>query len=94
MKQLSSRPILLRLTTRNYFGDNISRKHGQKCCPYNQNGKPLSKDKVDEFLSTYNHLTGYPDGPHWNVSDDYTRLTRSFYLNNIFCAVEFVKDLY
>ena len=25
-----------------FYGNNISRKAGQKCCPYNQNGKPLS----------------------------------------------------
>ena len=28
------------------------------------------------------------------MNEDYTRLTRSFYLNNIFCATEFVKNLY
>ena len=25
-----------------FFGKTISRKAGQKCCPYNQNGKPLT----------------------------------------------------
>ena len=30
----------------------------------------------------------------WNPSEDFTRLSRSFYLENIFCAVEFVKDVY
>ena len=30
----------------------------------------------------------------WNVNEDFTRLTRSFYLENIFQAVEFVKDVY
>ena len=84
----------IKLSSRGFFGNNISRKAGQKCCPYNQNGKPLSKDKVDEFLATYNSTNGYPDGAHWNVNDEYTKLIRSFYLNNIFCAVEFVKDLY
>jgi hypothetical protein len=38
------------LSKRGFYGDNISRKAGQKCCPYNQNGKPLSQQKVDEFL--------------------------------------------
>ena len=30
----------------------------------------------------------------WNANEDFTRLTRSYYLKNIFCATEFVKDLY
>ena len=30
----------------------------------------------------------------WNPNKEYTRLTRSFYLENIFNAVEFVKDVY
>ena len=72
-----------------FFQKNISRKAGQKCCPYNQNGKPLTQAKVDEFLDGYKE-----DQRYWNVNEDYTRLTRSFYLNNIFCATEFVKDLY
>ena len=79
----------LYLLKRGFYGNNISRKHGQKCCPYNQNGKPLSKEKVDEFLQALP-----VDDRHWNVDNLYTKLTRSFYLNNIFCAVEFVKDIY
>jgi pterin-4a-carbinolamine dehydratase len=30
----------------------------------------------------------------WKVNEEYTRLHRSFYLQNIFGATEFVKDLY
>ena len=41
------------LLKRTFYGKNISRKHGQKCCPYGQNGKPLSEAKVTEFLSQY-----------------------------------------
>ena len=81
--QLSSLPL------RHFYGKNISRKAGQKCCPYNQNGKPLSQVKVEEFLAGYKEHELW-----WNVNDDYTRLMRSYYLNNIFCATEFVKDLY
>ena len=71
-----------------FFGKTISRKAGQKCCPYNQNGKPLPTEKVDEFLA------GYGDKAFWRVDEDKTRLTRSYYLKNIFCATEFVKDVY
>ena len=48
--------------SRHFFGKNISRIHGQKCCPYKQNGKPLSQQKVDEFLSQYRY-TG--EGVQW-----------------------------
>lgn len=38
------------LQKRFFYGANISRKAGQKCCPYQQNGKPLSQEKVEEFM--------------------------------------------
>ena len=57
-----------------FYGNNISRKHGQKCCPYNQNGKPLSQHKVDEFLNNQGAVKW------WRVNDEYTHLTRSYYL--------------
>ena len=76
------------LSRRFFYGNNISRKAGQKCCPYGQNGKPLSHDKVDAFISQYKDKT------LWLTNEDRTVLTRSFYLKNIFCAVEFLKDLY
>ena len=43
--------LLNSLQKRLFYGNNISRKAGQKCCPYGQNGKPLSKDKVDTFIA-------------------------------------------
>ena len=39
-------------------------------------------------------MAQYGDKPWWNTNEDFTRLTRSYYLKNIFCATEFVKDLY
>jgi hypothetical protein len=38
--------IMQNLTKRLFYGNNISRKAGQKCCPYGQNGKPLGHEKV------------------------------------------------
>ncbi|CDW79570.1 4a-hydroxytetrahydrobiopterin dehydratase [Stylonychia lemnae] len=76
------------ITRRFFYGNNISRKAGQKCCPYGQNGKPLSKEKVEEFMQQYK------DQRVWKTNEDMTVLTREYYLKNIFCAVEFVKDLY
>ena len=86
----ASRPnlTLMSLSKASFFGKTISRKAGQKCCPYNQNGKPLPVEKVDEFLASYG------DTPWWRADEDKTKLTRSYYLKNIFCATEFVKDLY
>ena len=84
--------MLARLARRSFFKANISRIHGQKCCPYKQNGKPLSQDKVQEFLAV---CRLNPDQTaHWVPNEDFTRLTRSFYLHNIFMAVEFIKDIY
>ena len=90
-KQLQARsvPLITQLQYCGFFGKNISRKAGQKCCPYNQNGKPLSQEKVDDFLKQ--QVGGQK---FWNVDEEYTRLTRSYYLQNIFGATEFVKAIY
>ena len=45
--------MLRNIARRHFFGKNISRVHGQKCCPYKQNGKPLSEHKVQEFLDSF-----------------------------------------
>ena len=83
---------LAMVSQRPFFGDHMSRVHGKKCCPYKQNGLPLSQEKVEEFLQQYKY-TG--DGVQWwRPNEDHTTLTRCYYLNNIFCAVEFVKDVY
>ena len=80
------------IQSRGFYGNHISRVHGQKCCPYKQNGKPLSQSKVEEFLEQYKYTK---DGIQWwHPNEDFTRLHRSFYLHNIFCAVEFIKDIY
>ena len=84
------------LAKRLFYGNNISRKAGQKCCPYGQNGKPLSEDKVQQFIAQYKTQateTAQQSGV-WQTNEDCTVLTRQFYLKNIFCAVEFIKDLY
>ena len=78
------------LTKRLFYGNNISRKAGQKCCPYGQNGKPLGQEKVQAFLQQYSRTPGQ----YWQTNESYTVLSRQFYLKNIFCAVEFIKDLY
>ena len=66
--------------------------HGQKCCPYKQNGKPLTQKKVEEFLESCTYTSERV--AWWEPNEDFTSLTRTFYLQNIFCAVEFIKDVY
>ena len=43
-------------------------------------------------MEQYNHTDSGTQW--WQPNEDFTTLTRVFYLNNIFCAVEFVKDVY
>ena len=81
-------PLFLQFTRATFYGEHISRKAGQKCCPYGQNGKPLSPEKVDQFMEQYK------DRQWWGTNADKTTLERQWYLKNIFCAVEFIKDLY
>lgn len=43
-----------------FFDKQISEKYGQKCCRYNQNGKPLTIEKVtDCYKQLADFLTGW-----------------------------------
>lgn len=70
-----------------FFGNHISRKHGQKCCPYGQNGKPLSQEVVRQFLSR-------PENTAWQTDASHSRIYRIFYFRNVFKMTAFIKDLY
>jgi pterin-4a-carbinolamine dehydratase len=89
------------------FGNSISRKTGQKCCIYGQNGKPLREEVVEKFLNDlYKNIkmdlerTPLTDNEkrlrqiNWQASQNYTRLYRLFYFRNVFLLTEFIKDLY
>jgi hypothetical protein len=39
-------------------------------------------------------MAQYKDHHWWETNEEKTTLERQFYLKNIFCAVEFIKDLY
>jgi pterin-4a-carbinolamine dehydratase len=86
------------------FGSAISRKTGQKCCIYGQNGKPLSKDVVMKFLNNMKTNVVINDKSsdfekrlkkiNWQANQDYTRLYRLFYFKNVFALTDFIKELY
>lgn len=71
-----------------FFNGKISEKFGQKCCRYNQNGKPLSKEVVTK---TYESLKTFLPG--WKVNEDFTRLEKYFYLEDYLKAVEFISKV-
>jgi pterin-4a-carbinolamine dehydratase len=86
------------------FGSKISRKTGQKCCIYGQNGKPLSKEVVKKFLDNMkanvvldenlNDSEKRLKAINWQANQDYTRLFRLFYFKNVFALTDFIKELY
>lgn len=92
------------------IGNFISRKSGQKCCVYGQNGKPLSNEAVKKFLNNlylgvddkfksgeYNSLTDFQKSRklvNWTANEDYTRLSRLFYFKNVFLLTDFIKEIY
>jgi pterin-4a-carbinolamine dehydratase len=94
----------------NLLGNFISRKSGQKCCVYGQNGKPLSKEVVEKFLlrlktnnelelsdPKYIHISEYEKTRkliNWEQKDDYTKLIRLFYFRNVFLLTDFIKEIY
>ena len=91
-----------------FFGNYISRKSGQKCCQFNQNGKPLSVDIVKKFLDEVDsknrkaveEIKGLSDFEKdrkfitWTPNNDYTKLYRLFYFRNVFSLTDFIKELY
>jgi pterin-4a-carbinolamine dehydratase len=91
----------------NLLGNFISRKSGQKCCVYGQNGKPLNKEVVEKFLK--NLTINYEDVNknntlsefeinrkqiNWEPNEEYTKLKRLFYFRNVFLLTDFIKEIY
>jgi pterin-4a-carbinolamine dehydratase len=94
----------------NLFGNYLSRKSGQKCCVYGQNGKPLSKEVVEKFidrLQSNNQAETASDKDqklsdfqisrkiiNWEPKEDHTKLFRLFYFRNVFLLTDFIKEIY
>ena len=78
LKLLAFRTARNLLTKPNYrfcfFNQQISTKYGKKCCRYNQDGKPLKIEKVNEI---YQSLEGFIKG--WKIEEDGHKLTKYYY---------------
>jgi hypothetical protein len=57
-----------------FFDKNISTKYGKKCCRYNQDGKPMPLNKVNE---AYQSLSDFLRG--WKITDEGHKLTKHYY---------------
>jgi len=90
------------------LGSFLSRKSGQKCCVYGQNGKPLKKETVKKFLDNMQATNNFEVQKerdisdfrkslkliNWKPNEDYTILTRVFYFKNVFYLTDFIKEIY
>lgn len=70
------------------YNSQISEKYGQKCCRYNQNGKPMSETKAKE---TFSVLRDFLFG--WKLASGARRLIRVFYFEDYPLAIEFLKEI-
>ncbi|CAG9334266.1 unnamed protein product [Blepharisma stoltei] len=71
-----------------FFGKSLSRVAGEKCCPYGQNGQPLSKEYIIEFLKNSGEQLKY-----WRPNENFTMLTHSWYFKNYLQAAGFVLEV-
>lgn len=71
-----------------FFGNKISRVAGEKCCEYGQNGKPLSKEFVEEFLKT-----GSEEIRFWRPNQEFKVLTHSWFFVNYVQAAAFLLEI-
>jgi hypothetical protein len=91
------------------LGNFLSRKSGQKCCVYGQNGKPLSSGAVKKFLDNLHTNINYDVKNStevmtefqrsrrlitWEANEDYTRLYRLFAFKNVFLLTDVIKEIY
>jgi pterin-4a-carbinolamine dehydratase len=71
-----------------FFNKKISTKASDKCCRYNQDGKPLDKETVIKHTQG---ISKFIEG--WQFNDEYTRMYRMFYARDYLMAIQFVKDI-
>ena len=90
------------------FGNFISRKSGQKCCIYGQNGKPLKKETVEKYLDNLNktnflevhsqtNLTDFQKNLkliNWIPNENFTSVSRIFFFKNVFYLTDYIKEIY
>jgi len=71
-----------------FFGKALSRRAGEKCCPYGQNGQPLTKEFVQKFLASANDKVRY-----WRPSEDCLRLRHAWYFADYLQAAAFTLEI-
>lgn len=57
-----------------FFNKKISQKYGEKCCRYNQNGKPLSSFQAEAMFNNLEEFMA-----QWHLEESHTRLRRYFF---------------
>jgi pterin-4a-carbinolamine dehydratase len=71
-----------------FFNSKISTKYGEKCCRYNQNGKPLDPETVSSILETIK-----PFVKGWKLNESSTILYRYFFTEDYPMGVQFIKEI-
>lgn len=71
--------------------DKISRKAGKKCCPYGQDGIPLNKTIVSNFLVDLKNNNSVIE---FNCDENHKFISCCFYITDYPKAADFIKHLY
>lgn len=71
-----------------FFGKSLSRRAGEKCCPYGQNGQPLTQEYIQQFLASANEKVQY-----WRPTEDYLRLRHAWYFADYLQAAAFTLEV-
>jgi pterin-4a-carbinolamine dehydratase len=71
-----------------FFGNKLSRKAGQKCCIYGQDGKPLTPEFVSLKLNEMGETVKY-----WKPNAEFTQLTHLWYVKDYFEATAFICEV-
>lgn len=74
-----------------FIPDKISRKAGKKCCPYGQDGLPLKKDIVLNFLDNLKLSNSIIQ---FNCDENHKFISCNFYITDYPKAADFIKHLY
>ena len=71
-----------------FFGKNISRVAGEKCCEYGQNGLPLSPEFVLNYIEQSDKEIMY-----WRADGECRVLTHSWFFANYLQAAAFALEI-
>jgi pterin-4a-carbinolamine dehydratase len=71
-----------------FFGNKLSRKAGEKCCEFGQNGLPLSNEYLQDFFNTASEQMKY-----WRLVESNTMITHAWFVTDYLKAVEFMLEV-